>query len=266
MHLLKKKSATKIFYYLMAVDGEVSTDELNCFDEIGHEIDPESFTKFREVVILECEKQLKNTIDDDDYYEVVLEGTDQALAEQADDLSSGISARLLVWDMLVIAFSNDNYAECERKLIKHIVRTMGIDHSVFLEMEQLMKTNDSVGKELAWIKTTDRTYAEIAPIVAELENRRAVIMTCAKALIEDELYSSVEKVNIPQNKVIESAKVKFEEKVAPAAIEIGEKTAKFVGDAKAVIGGATAPMAAELGKQTKKLFNGIKSLKKNGEK
>lgn len=239
MHLLKMKSATKIFYYLMAVDGDVSSEELNCFDEIGHEIDPDSFAIFREVVITDCEKQLNSTIDEEDHYEVVLEGADRALAEQTDDLFSGVSIRLLVWDMLVIAFSNYHYAECERRLIKHIVRTMGVEHSVFLEMEQLMKTNVSVGKELSWIKTTNRSYAEVAPIVAELENRRAVIMTCAKALIEDELYSAVKKVNIPQNKVLESA--------------------------KAMIGEATAPVATELCKQTKRMFNEIKSWKKNVE-
>lgn len=260
MHLLKKKSAIKTFYYLMAVDDDVSPEELKCFDEIGNEIDPVSFAEYRETVITECEHQLKSAVDEDDHFEVVLEGTDRTLTEQTDDVSSGVSSRLLIWDMLVIAFSNDHYDDFERRFIKHIVRTMEIDQSVFLEMEQLMKTNISVGKELAWIKTSDRTYAEIAPIVTELENRRTVIMTCAKTLIEDELYTATEKVQIPQNNAFERAKAK----VAPAAAEIGGKMTKFADNAKTKIGQATAPMANELGKQTQKLFSGIKSWKKNG--
>ena len=105
------------------------------------------------------------------YYEVVLEGVDKALAAQIDDPANGITVRLLVWDMLVIAFSNAEYSSYERKLVKHIVRVMGMDRSVFLEMEQIVKTNAAVENELTWINQSNRPYFEIRPIVDELERR-----------------------------------------------------------------------------------------------
>ena len=106
MILLEKRAAIKSFYYLMAVDGAVTADEIEYFDSIGAELDPEVFATYRDDLIAECELQLKNIIDEEDYYEVVLEGVDKALAAQIDDPANGITVRLLVWDMLVIAFSN----------------------------------------------------------------------------------------------------------------------------------------------------------------
>ena len=54
--------------------------------------------------------------------------------------------RLLVWDLLTIAFSNADYAYAERKLIKHIVRVTGMEHSVFFEMEHSIKTVMALNK------------------------------------------------------------------------------------------------------------------------
>ena len=144
MILFEKKAAIKAFYYLMAVDGTIAADEVACFDEIGNELDPIEFPKYRDEVIDEYEQQIKTIIDDEDYYEVILEGVDKALSAQIDTAENGVSVRLLVWNMLVIAFSNKNYSSFERKLIKHIVRVWNMDRTVFLEMEQIIKTHADI--------------------------------------------------------------------------------------------------------------------------
>ena len=48
MKLYSRKSAMAVFYYLMAIDEKVSTDELEKYNEIGAEIDPESFSDYRD--------------------------------------------------------------------------------------------------------------------------------------------------------------------------------------------------------------------------
>ena len=58
MILLEKRAAVKAFYYLMAVDGAVTADEIECFDSIGAELDPEAFATYRDELIAECELQL----------------------------------------------------------------------------------------------------------------------------------------------------------------------------------------------------------------
>lgn len=46
MKIIEKKNAMKVFYYLMAVDGEVSGNELDKFNEVGCEIDGERFNEY----------------------------------------------------------------------------------------------------------------------------------------------------------------------------------------------------------------------------
>lgn len=247
MLLLEKRAAITSFYYLMAVDGAVTADEIECFDSIGAELDPEAFATYCDDLIAECELQLKNIIDEEDYYEVVLEGVDKALAAQIDNPANGITVRLLVWDMLVIAFSNAEYSSFERKLIKHIVRVMDMDRSVFLEMEQIIKTNAAVENELSWINRSNRPYSEIRPIVDELERRQKVVLTCVRQLIEDELYFAVEKIALPGTGLYTGA-VEMFSKVGGAFSGWGKKTAE-----------ATKTVTGNIGKQTKGLFGGKKA-------
>jgi hypothetical protein len=249
MILLEKRAAIKAFYYLMAVDGAVTTDEIECFNSIGTELDQEAFVSYRDDLIAECELQLKNIIDEEDYYEVVLEGTDKALAAQIDDPTKGVSIRLMVWDMLVIAFSNADYSSFERKFIKHIVRVMDMDRSVFLEMEQIIKTNAAIENELRWINQSNRSYSEIRPVVDELERRQKVVLTCARQLIEDELYSPVEKIALPGTGLYTGA-IEMFSKVGGTVSVWGKKTAE-----------ATKTVTGNIGKQTKGLIGGKKGLK-----
>ena len=156
MILFEKKAAIKAFYYLMAVDGGITADEIACFDEIGNELDPIEFPKYRDEIIDECEKQMKTIIDDEDYYEVILEGVDKALSARIGESESGVSVRLLVWNLLVIAFSNKNYSSFERRLIKHIVRVWDMDRTVFMEMEQVIKTHTDIIAELEYTNQSNR--------------------------------------------------------------------------------------------------------------
>ena len=176
------KNALKIIYYLMAADGQVFHSEEEKFDSIGKEIDPE-FADHKEQIIKECQAQLDKVIDPGDYYDVLQDGIEDALLTSRQTADTFITPKLLVWDLLTVAYSDENYDETERKLIKYIVRKTDIDKALFLEMESSILTLMDIEKELAWIKTTNRPYLTIEAMVNELADRKSVIFESVKDLI-----------------------------------------------------------------------------------
>ena len=244
--MFTKKSTMLCFYYMMAVDGDISEQEKESLNMIGQELDPEKFFEYKNSLNDLYKEQISNVIDADDVYDLIAEGVDKALTDEADDNESGISLRLLIWNMLTVAFSDNDYSDNERRLLKHIVRTHDIEKDVFLEMEQLMKTNIAVSKEIEAMERSEKPYSEIRPIIDELEERRQVIINSAKALIEDEMYTPVTKVEIQKSNVFESAK--------NTAGKVSENVVNTV-----------APIASNLGNQTKKLFGSFMTKVKGKE-
>jgi uncharacterized tellurite resistance protein B-like protein len=200
------KNAIKIIYYLMAADGEIFHGEEAKFDSICAEFDP-AFDKNKEPIVNECRNHLDKQIDGDDYFDVIQDGVEEAVASfmaaaatgtaaattgaagteaagtEAAAADTALTPKLLIWNLLAIAYSDANYNETERKLIKYIVRKLGVDKAVFLEMESSVLTMMDLEKELSWIKTTDRPYLTIEAIVVEIENKKKVVLQSVKELI-----------------------------------------------------------------------------------
>ena len=180
--VLSTKSALKIIYYLMAVDGQITSDEEERFKELGNELDPDFSANYQQITD-DCRKQIAKVIDPEDLYVVVKEGVEKAVDSSVATEDSFITPRLLVWDLLTIAHTDDNYEENEKDLIKFIVRILGVYPAVFLEMESTVLALDDIEKEIAWIKSTDRPYLVIEGMVNELEDRKQVLFTSVKNLI-----------------------------------------------------------------------------------
>lgn len=180
--IISTRSALKIIYYLMAADGEVFHSEEEKFDAIGKELDPD-FAKNREQIIKECQAQLDKVMEPDDYYDVLQDGVEDALILSRQTADTFITPKLLVWDLLTVAYSDESYDEAERKLIKYIVRKTNIDKAVFMEMESSILTLMDIEKELSWIKTTNKPYLVIEAMVNELADRKNVIFESVKDLI-----------------------------------------------------------------------------------
>ena len=180
--VISTKSALKIIYYLMAVNGEICSEEEEKFDYIGNELDP-AFNDDRKLLIDECKEQMTNLIDPEDSYDVIEEGVSDAIANTVVSADSFITPKILVWDLLSIAYSDNNYDDMERKLVKSVVRQLGVDKTEFLELESSYLTMMDIEKEIEWIKTTDRPYKQIEAMVNELTDRKSVIMESVKDLI-----------------------------------------------------------------------------------
>lgn len=179
---ISTRNAIKIIYYLMAADGEIFHSEEDKFDAIGTELDPD-FMENKGQIVKECKAQMEKVIDPEDYYDVLQDGVEAELSLSVRTEDIFITPKLLVWNLLTIAYSDERYDESERRLMKYIVRKLGIDKAIFLEMESSILTLMDLERELNWIKTTDRPYLTIETMVNELADRKNVIFESVKDLI-----------------------------------------------------------------------------------
>lgn len=197
---IRKRDAVKFYYYLIAVDGEVRQSELEKFEEIGKETDI-SFMNYKEEVIKECNRQIEKVIDEDEYFEVIKEGIDETLGEEEDfyrkySSYDRIEASLILWNLLSIAVSDKEYAPEEQKLIRYMVRKMGIEKDIYLEMENAIKTIQDIDHTITLLSNRDKGFvikgnhleiysSEIGKIVKEFTERRDVIFNSMKEMIAD---------------------------------------------------------------------------------
>jgi uncharacterized tellurite resistance protein B-like protein len=196
---IKRRDAVKLYYYLIAADGEVKQTELEKFEEIGKETDT-SFADYKNEVIEECNRQIEKAIDEDEYFEVIKEGIDEALGRDNSLMSAfrfgGMGAPLVLWNLLSIAMSDKEYAPVEQKLIRYMVRKMEIDKDIYIEMENAIKTIQAIEHTIALLSNRDKGFvikgnhleiysSEIGKIVKEFTQRRDVIFSSMKEMIED---------------------------------------------------------------------------------
>jgi len=179
---LSVRCVMKIIYYMMSVDGEVLHNEEEKYDEIGRELDPD-YDKKKELIVSACKSQLQKGIDPEDYYETVQDGVEEAIREGANVKSAIVAPKVLLWDLMIIAYSDGHYDEKERKLLKYTARKLNIDKSIFLEMESSFLAIMDLDEEVAWIKKTDRPYLTIESMVNEIADRKNVIFESVKDLI-----------------------------------------------------------------------------------
>ena len=218
-------------------------------------------------MIKECESHIE-TANDIERYDIIQEGLDEALKEDALSLETGVPPRLLVWDMLTLSYSDGGYSGDEKRLINHVGRVLKVEASIMLEMNQLIGTAIAIEDELMVLSQSNKPYAEIRPIVDEMEKRKKVILDSAKDLLEDEVIFYIPEKKDKVNKLSElgskiNEKVapkatelgnKFNEKVVPKASELGEKSQKAIGAAAKGIGKAASKGAEGFKSGASKLF------------
>lgn len=197
---IKQRDAVKIYYYMIAADGEIKKPEMEKFMEIGKQTD-DSFLNYSEEVIAECKRQLEKVIDEDEYFEVIKEGIDEIFAEDDDyhrrNLTYGrIAASQILWNLLCIATSDKEYSSEEQKLIRYLVRKLDIDKDVYLEMENAMKAIQNIDHTIAMLSDRDRGFvmkgnhyeiysSVIGETVKQYIERRDIIFNSVKELIAD---------------------------------------------------------------------------------
>lgn len=193
---IDNEAALEIYYYMIAVDGEVKQAEMDKFiaiikesndsiSDMGKEEIREELDEFVEM----CNQRLETAIDEDEYFEVIKERIDEIKDESARDWSSydSIEASGLIWNLLSIAVSDKEYSEVEKKLIRYMVRKFQVDKTVYLEMENAMKAIQDINKEIDFLKQSDKPYTLIESMIGTLSERQKVIFDSVKVLITDNM-------------------------------------------------------------------------------
>lgn len=255
-YVLEKSIALKVFYYFMAIDGDISSDELQKLDDIIVEI---AYEGDKAEIVEECESYLGSMDSRDEAYDYILEAIDKALKESDEFARDGIVRRLLVWNLYALSFSDGNLADAEKRIINHIGRVLEIDKSILLDMEQLIQTAFAILKELEVLNVCARPYAEIRPLVDELESRKQVIVKAAKELIEDDCFVLPEKKE--KNKAFAVMGKKLSSTVAPKAASIGEKAQKGLKTASNVVGEVAVKGAIGMKEGAGKMLDRVKQIK-----
>ena len=182
--LLDTSSALKIIYLMMTVDNEIAPEEKEKFDAIGKDMDP-SFEEHKEGIVNNCKIALRQAVDADDLYDIVHDRIGEIIKESFASSEGSVQPVLLLWNLLAIAYSEENYSDIERRLMRFYARQAGIDKADLEIMENTIQTMVALEKEEAWLKTTNKTYLEIEKNLNEIADRKIAIMQSIQALMLD---------------------------------------------------------------------------------
>ncbi len=179
---LSSETALLAVFYLMAIDGEIRADEEEKLVEVGKELDP-SFDQHRAAIHDVCRTEFDSSMEPEKLYQFIESSVEKLLEEDVPSKDSLVTPKLLVWDMMAVAYSDGEYAGYERKLVEFVARKLEIDEAILLELESSLETMIALDKEEKWIKTTNRPYLEIEEHVNEIADRKNVIFNSIKDLI-----------------------------------------------------------------------------------
>lgn len=190
------RDSLRIMYCLMLIDGTVSEEEEAKYNEIGLACD-QDFDSCKQQLIDECNGAVQSetaqgvefvsveSVDSEEYYDQIHDYVGDLIKEENFYQTEGVRAKGLIWNLLVIAYSEGDYSTNERRLMRYIAKKSGVDNTILLEMEHTFSTLIAIEKEEEWLKSSDRPYKVIEDRVVELSNRKDTIMQGIKALISD---------------------------------------------------------------------------------
>lgn len=158
--------AMKLLYLLMSVDGYVSADESKRLLEIGLEFDPEfgnTVTDF-----MTAGEALVATIDEEDYIFTLHDFARDLIAERVSKKEESISYPLLLWYLLVMAWSDGDYEQSEQDFIRYFVRHAHIEKRVLSEMEEAVTSLSELETNKSWFNIMNRPFSEIEADLNEM--------------------------------------------------------------------------------------------------
>ena len=181
--IVSVKDALKLIYCLMAADGSISPEEEEKFQEIGTSLDPD-FEQWKDELIEDLSMKEAVLTDEDEYFDFIHDYAAEIIYK-AEDTGEGIGTKTLIWDLLVMAFSEGDYSTNERRLIRFAAKALDVNPTVLLEMEQTLRTITALNKEEEWLKSVNRPYSVVAEQMNEVKERRETILTGLHALMAD---------------------------------------------------------------------------------
>ena len=109
-----RESAIKTIYYLINIDGKAGEEERNQMMEIinllAPDFDPEYITKY----FSECDEIIQAASEGDEWYEIIQEAIDRVIMYSSDEYELFVPTRMIVWNMLVLAYADSEYHPQEK--------------------------------------------------------------------------------------------------------------------------------------------------------
>lgn len=172
---LASSDALCAFYYLMSSDGAMHDNELERFDSICHELGADT-----EKAALEQECQ--DSMSADSAISCISRILDAPKSPQINEQI--VPPKLLVWDLLVLAYADGACGDDERELIDLVALKAEVSEDVVAEMEQSLLAMNDVESEARFIRESEPFYIrDQESVIASLEARRDAIFEGVKALI-----------------------------------------------------------------------------------
>lgn len=193
--LFSVRDALRIMYCLMLIDGTVIAEEESKFSEIGKAYD-QDFDIYKKQLIDECVSVAQTETaqgvefvsieseDSEEYYEQLHNYVGNLIQKENFYRTEGIRAKELIWNLLAIAYSEDEYSETEKQLIRFVAEQSGVHHSTLLEMEHELTSLIEIDKEEEALKSGSPS-AEVEEKLTLLAQRKNTIMKGIDTLISD---------------------------------------------------------------------------------
>ena len=194
--LFSMRDALRFLYCLMLIDGTVTEEEEAKFSEIGLAYD-EDFDIYKKQLIDECYEAAQSesaqgveffsleSEKKEDFYDQLHDYVGDLIKEENFYRTEGIRAKELIWNLLAIAYSEDEYSENERRLIRYIAEKSGVDRAILPEMEHELTSLIEIEKEEEALRLTDWPEKVIEERTAELTKRKNTIMRRVNDLISE---------------------------------------------------------------------------------
>ena len=181
---IREQDALIIMYYLIASDMHVEDEEMDMFNSIGLELDPQ-FESYKDMLVNRCNAQIRGITDPDEYYDIVHEQVNSIIYNSQHSGEGSVQPGVLLWNLISIAFSEGEYSANEKRLIRSVGRSLEIDAIVIKEMEQAIQTLLALTEEEKVLKTSNRKYSEVEVYINEIADRKQTIMQNVRALMLD---------------------------------------------------------------------------------
>ena len=180
--MLTVEDTLKIIYFLMAADRLVDQEEMEKFDAIGRDLDP-AFDEHKSDFAAFCQNEILKADEEEDYFDNIRDCIADAVRNSESAVNGTVHKTLLVWNLLATAYSDGDYSDEERKLIRFVGRRLEIDKAIIAELESAINTLVAIEKEKTFLRESDRRYTEVEAHMNELEDRVNVIMRGVHNLI-----------------------------------------------------------------------------------
>ena len=170
-----------VIYYFMSISGRNSKKKEKYFYDVCDKVVPYLKGNRREELINKCDKKIEKIKSSGDYNNGVKQEIRNRIVYSK--TYDQISSRILVWDLLVISFNFGSYSKIQQGIIRMVVHEAKIDEMLFEEMEDSIKTLDSIDKEIGWLKHSKKSQERIKLTIDELYDRQNVIEARIKDLV-----------------------------------------------------------------------------------